>query len=409
MSQLRKRGQRSESLAWDTLQDESISYAAQGILTYVLSLPPGWNFSADRIARARRKEGKDTVLKALRELEFAGYRKVTTERDERGRIRTYADFSYTPVPEWIEAAKRRAAKKKLQKKPGPKAMGSAAKQAALESLKGSDAHETEFPQVAPEVGIPDSGALDSGQPAETDVSAGRTGSGDTGIRSAGLLRGDNPESKTTTPRARETTSAAEPEAVTDVCVTEAENTSTTPDPRGVAVIAAVVPEAARSNYRTPDLATDAARAVALLDAGWTTKTLADAITASLSRPINGATTYPARWVRGALDIVEVRPSPAQAEAERRAQAATRQAEAERRAQQRASAETARAAMSAARADVASRPRVDGRRVPIRRHDAPEPAPVDEAATRAAAAEQQAALAAALASMEDGTVAPEPAR
>lgn len=141
----------------------------------------------------------------------------------------------------------------------------------------------------------------------------------------------------------------------------------------------------------------------------TIKTLADAITASLSRPINDATTYPARWVRGALDIVEVRPSPAQAEAERRAQAATRQAEAERRAQQRASAETARAAMSAARADVASRPRVDGRRVPIRRHDAPEPAPVDEAATRAAAAEQQAALAAALASMEDGTVAPEPAR
>jgi hypothetical protein len=193
MAELRKRGQRSESIPWATLQDGSLSYTARGILGYVLSKPAGWDFSAERIARDCDAQGKDAVLKALRELETAGYRCVTTERGEGGRIHTVAEFAYEPSPEWIEAAKRRAAKKSLQKTPGPKGMGSAAKAAALESLKGSNTHETAFPQVGPESGIPESGALESGQPAEADVSPGGTGIGDTGIRSAGLLRSPKPE------------------------------------------------------------------------------------------------------------------------------------------------------------------------------------------------------------------------
>ena len=277
MAELRKRGQRSESFDWDTLQDASISYLAQGILTYVLSLPPNWNFSAERIARARKKEGKDAILKALRELELAGYRRVTTERGEDGRIRTYADFSYTPVPEWIEAAKRRAAKKKLQKKPGPKAMGSAAKQAALESLKGSDAHETEFPQVAPEVGIPDSGALDSGQPAETDVSAGRTGSGDTGIRSPGLLRGFNREVQ---PQRRATEAEIPEQREAETVVVVVEST----DPKTAAAAKAVL---SRSNPIGWARMTDTeqcdliAKVAALVERGWPV--------AALTQKLNGRT------------------------------------------------------------------------------------------------------------------------
>jgi predicted transcriptional regulator len=54
------------------LQDERISYRAAGVLTHLLSLPNDWRTNADKLA-APRKEGRDAVETALRELEAVGY------------------------------------------------------------------------------------------------------------------------------------------------------------------------------------------------------------------------------------------------------------------------------------------------------------------------------------------------
>jgi hypothetical protein len=317
MTELRKRGQRSESIPWATLQDGSISYTARGILGYVLSMPPGWNFSAERITRECDAQGKDTVLKALRELETAGYRCVTTERGDGGRIRSYAEFSYTPVPEWIEAAKRRAAKKESQRKPGPKSMGSAAKAAALESLNGSGTHETEFPQVAPESGIPDSGVPDSGQPAETEVSPVRTGSGDTGIRSPGLLRGVDPE-------VQPQQGATEPEIpeqreAETVVVVESSNPKTAATAETVLSRSNPVGWARMTGTEQGDLIKVTA---ALIERGWP----ADALARTLNRRTDENTRLPYRILQKAL--ADMGAPPAAARAADPAKTAARQAHAD---------------------------------------------------------------------------------
>lgn len=49
-----------------------MSYRAQGVLTALLSRPDDWRASAARLA-AKRKEGRDAVEAALRELDALGY------------------------------------------------------------------------------------------------------------------------------------------------------------------------------------------------------------------------------------------------------------------------------------------------------------------------------------------------
>ena len=61
-----------EPIPWRVLQDKRISFRARGILGYLLSLPDGWEASAERIAH-ETTEGRDAVATALKELERAGY------------------------------------------------------------------------------------------------------------------------------------------------------------------------------------------------------------------------------------------------------------------------------------------------------------------------------------------------
>lgn len=62
----------SEPIPWRVLQDKRISFRARGVLGYLLSLPDGWEASAERIARDTT-EGRDAVATALKELESVGY------------------------------------------------------------------------------------------------------------------------------------------------------------------------------------------------------------------------------------------------------------------------------------------------------------------------------------------------
>lgn len=90
-------GDRVAVLQRAALQDARLSFRALGILCYVLSRPPDWHTSAEQLSR-ERKEGRDAIRTALRELEACGYLHRYTARDERGLLRTHWDLSDEPQP-----------------------------------------------------------------------------------------------------------------------------------------------------------------------------------------------------------------------------------------------------------------------------------------------------------------------
>lgn len=78
------------------LQDARISFRALGILCYVLSRPPDWRTSSEQLAR-ERKEGRDAIRSALRELEACGYLYRYNTRDDKGRFHKCWDLSDEPL------------------------------------------------------------------------------------------------------------------------------------------------------------------------------------------------------------------------------------------------------------------------------------------------------------------------
>lgn len=66
------------------LADERLSFKARGLLAYMLSRPPGWTTSAERLA-AMAKDGRDSVRTGLRELEEHGYLTRKRTHDEAGK------------------------------------------------------------------------------------------------------------------------------------------------------------------------------------------------------------------------------------------------------------------------------------------------------------------------------------
>lgn len=79
------------------LQDKRLSFRARGVLAYVLSQPPEWNHSADRLAEAST-EGEKAIVSALKELEALGYSWLEKSRDQRGTVRNRRRFRETPTP-----------------------------------------------------------------------------------------------------------------------------------------------------------------------------------------------------------------------------------------------------------------------------------------------------------------------
>ena len=72
------------------LRDKSISCKACGLLSKMLALPDGWDYTTRGLA-AICKDGLDSIRSALKELEGAGYLERRQLRDDHGRM---ADVEY---------------------------------------------------------------------------------------------------------------------------------------------------------------------------------------------------------------------------------------------------------------------------------------------------------------------------
>ena len=71
-------------------KEKEMSLKAKGLLSLMLSLPDEWDYSVNGLA-ALSKDGKDSVMNTLTELEQFGYLKRTKLCDEKGR---YAGYDY---------------------------------------------------------------------------------------------------------------------------------------------------------------------------------------------------------------------------------------------------------------------------------------------------------------------------
>jgi DNA-binding MarR family transcriptional regulator len=68
-------------------RDERLSFRARGVLVAVLSRPDDWSISAENLAR-EGNEGVQTIYRALKELEAAGYVERRKVRNKAGQVRT---------------------------------------------------------------------------------------------------------------------------------------------------------------------------------------------------------------------------------------------------------------------------------------------------------------------------------
>lgn len=81
--------------------DTRLSWAARGLLCYLLSLPDDWKVYVNDL-RKRGDLGRDGILKLLKELREAGYVHFRRTRDKQGRIRGGVYYVYecpTPQPD----------------------------------------------------------------------------------------------------------------------------------------------------------------------------------------------------------------------------------------------------------------------------------------------------------------------
>lgn len=80
-------------------KEREMSLKAKGLLSLMLSLPDTWDYSVNGLA-VLSKDGKDSVMNALAELEQFGYLKRTKVVDKAGRFAGYDyDIFEKPQPE----------------------------------------------------------------------------------------------------------------------------------------------------------------------------------------------------------------------------------------------------------------------------------------------------------------------
>ena len=82
------------------LKDKDMSLKAKGLQSVMLSLPEDWDYSIVGLA-SLSKDGKDSVMSALNELESLGYLKRNRVIDEKGRFAGY-DYDIYETPQTAE-------------------------------------------------------------------------------------------------------------------------------------------------------------------------------------------------------------------------------------------------------------------------------------------------------------------
>lgn len=80
-------------------KEKKMSLKAKGLLSLMLSLPDDWDYSIAGLATLS-KDGKDSVMSALKELEAFGYLTRTRLVDERGRFAGY-DYDIFEEPQTV--------------------------------------------------------------------------------------------------------------------------------------------------------------------------------------------------------------------------------------------------------------------------------------------------------------------
>lgn len=80
------------------LRDKNLSLKAKGLMAFMLSLPPDWDYSVRGLVTATGT-GRDAILSALKELREHGYLKMAQAKEGNGRFGT---VFYTVIEEPLE-------------------------------------------------------------------------------------------------------------------------------------------------------------------------------------------------------------------------------------------------------------------------------------------------------------------
>lgn len=81
-------------------KEKNMSLKAKGLLSLMLSLPDDWDYSINGLATLS-KDGKDSVISGLKELEQFGYLKRTRITNELGHFKGY-DYDIYEMPQNFE-------------------------------------------------------------------------------------------------------------------------------------------------------------------------------------------------------------------------------------------------------------------------------------------------------------------
>ena len=90
-------------LPHSTARDRRLSYKALGLLMELLSYPPGWETSIDKMhsinkAKGGHREGRDSMRQAMQELEREGYVTRHRKQQDGGKFETVVTAHNMPVP-----------------------------------------------------------------------------------------------------------------------------------------------------------------------------------------------------------------------------------------------------------------------------------------------------------------------
>ena len=80
------------------LKCKEMSLKAKGLMSICLSLPDNWNYSINGLV-ALSGDGRDSVMRALKELQEYGFLMTTKEHNEKGHFKTIYTFYETPKSE----------------------------------------------------------------------------------------------------------------------------------------------------------------------------------------------------------------------------------------------------------------------------------------------------------------------
>jgi hypothetical protein len=100
-----------------TVRDTEVSYRALGALTWILDQAEGWDIRSEQMAttgkrsdgtgprgKPHKREGREAIRTALRELAAAGYYRLERRRMLDGTMTMGTAVSFTPVDSWAEQA-----------------------------------------------------------------------------------------------------------------------------------------------------------------------------------------------------------------------------------------------------------------------------------------------------------------